>query len=484
MAHRAMGCWLFVVGLAWVGGAGSAASAAEVDPLRAGDFATGRLIETRSTRALQSADLDLDVYEGSVEPGLADLRVFNARGDTVPHAIRRAPSAPAPEARFEAVPVFRIDEAEADTSSKVLGGFEIDAEISEGGAILRLRGPAPSLPGPANRGAWLVDASGLGGAPVVGLEIGLAPSAGDFVAYWRVDATDDLTRFQTLVPRAALARFARGGHEIERVDLKLPATRARYLRLTLIEGVLPAELTNVSARIATPPGPPKRQHLRLLGEPVPGEPGAFVYTIPGDLPIEGIDVLPGEPNTLLDVQLDSARDAAGPWHRRHSGLVYRLDHGGTLRSGPIAWRIGDERHLRVTVSPKGGGDRQATPEIDLSWQPAQLVFVARGAAPYTLVYGKRGAPDTAFDANRIVRLAGDELSRLDETTATLGQPMMLAGDRAYETPPKPVAWRQIALWAVLLMTVATVLGMSFRLLHKPDGAKPAASDPDAEGPAA
>lgn len=481
MARGAVVGLLFVAGLAWLGGDASVVLAAEESPLRAGDFAMGRLIETGSTRALQSVELDLAVYEGSVEPGLADLRVFNARGDTVPHAIRRAPSAPAPEARIEPLPVFRIGGAEAVPPSAPVGGFEIDAEISEGGAILRLRGPAPSRPGPAQHGAWLVDASGLGGAPVVGLELDLAPSAGDFVAYWRVEGSDDLTHFAPLVSRAALARFARGGHEIERFDLKLPATRARYLRLTLIEGVLPAELTEVSARIATPPGPPKRQHLRLPGESVPGEPGTFVYTLPGDLPVERIDVLPGEPNTLLDIQLDSARDPGGPWRRRHSGLVYRLDHGGTLRSGPIAWGIGEERHLRVTVSPKGGGDRQATPEIDLSWRPAQLLFVARGDAPYTLVYGRRGAPDTAFDANRIVRLAGDEGARLDDATATLGPPMVLAGDRAYEAPPKPVAWRQLALWAVLLMTVATVLGMSFRLLRGSEAAKPpadAAEDPD------
>jgi hypothetical protein len=42
--------------------------------------------------------------------------------------------------------------------------------------------------------------------------------------------------------------------------------------------------------------------------------------------------------------------------------------------------------------------------------------------------------------------------------------MRLAGELAYEPPPKPVAWRQIVLWSVLVLTVGTVLWLSVRLL--------------------
>lgn len=439
-----------------------AAYAADHDSLRADDFAYGRSITPESARALQSVALDLDVYRHSVEAGLADLRVFDAQGEPVPHAIRHAPPAPAREPRVEPLPVFRVDDG-ASAQSPV-DGFEIDAEISETGAILRLRGPAPSLPGPETGGTWIVDASSLGREPMIGLELDLAPSAGDFVAHLRVDASEDLTHFRTRVPHAALARFSQGGHEIERLDLGMPSTRARYLRLTLIDGVLPADLRGVSARIATPPTPPEREHTRLVGAPVAREPGSFVYDIGGDLPIERIDVLPGEPNTLLEIQIDSAAAAEGPWTTRYTGLVYRLESGGTLRSAPIPWRVDDRRLLRVRVSPKGGGSQQADPELELEWRPAQVVFVARGEGPFMLAYGKRGAPDTAFEASRIVQLAGDGVARLDDTTASLGPVQVLAGDLAYERAPTPVSWRKLALWGVLVLTVGSVLWMSVRLL--------------------
>ena len=467
-----------VVGVVGAGGV-SPAAAVEASRLVVDDFAVGRVIEPGSPRALQSATLDLDVYRASVEPGLADLRVFNGAGETLPHAIRAAPPAAAREAERVRLPVFPL--AEPTARSKVSGRFEIDAEISESGAILRMRDGRAARSGPADRGAWLVDASGLDGEPVVGLELGLLPSSDDFIAYLRVDASNDLTGFSTLVGRVALARLSRDGHEIERLDLELPGIRARYLKLSLIEGELPGSLQSVTARITTPAQEPELRRTRVAGRRIEDEPGRLLYDIPADLPIEWIDVVPGEPNTLLDVRIDSARDSAGPWRRRYEGLVYRLEPGGKLRNAPIRWRGGSVRHLRLTLLPRGGVEASATPpEIELGWRPAQILFVARGEGPFTLAYGRLGARDTAFEASRIVGLAADERARLDETTASLGPPIVRAGDRAYAPPPRAFPWRRIALWTVLIMVVGVVVRMSLRLLARADD--PSAEDPSGEDP--
>jgi hypothetical protein len=467
---------LIIVGTASVGRPTSAA-AAEGERLGVGDFAVGRIIAPGSSRALQSAILDLDVYRASVEPGLADLRVFNATGETVPHAIRPAPPAAARKVGRVRLPVFPVADPNEDqaagrgATAGSEGAIEIDAEISESGAILRLRDRRPARSGPAGQGAWLVDASGLDGEPIAALELEPAPRSKDFIAYLRVDATDDLTSFRTQKRRVALARLSRDGHEVERLDLALPATRARYLKLTVVEGTWPGPLESVTARIATAPEAPEPWRTRVAGRAIEGEPGRFLYDIEADLPIEWIDVVPSEPNTLLDVQIDSAREPGGPWMNRYEGLVYRLEPGGTLRNAPISWRGASARHLRVTLSPKGGADGStAPPEIEVGWRPAQILFVARGEGPFTLAYGRRGARDVAFEARRVVGLAADDLTRLDESTAALGPPMRLAGDRAYAPPPRAVPWRRIALWMVLVVAVGVVLRMSLRLLGGSDHA--------------
>ncbi len=466
------------------------AVAAEADRLGVGDFAVGRVIEPGSSRALQSATLDLDVYRASVERGLADLRVFNAAGETVPHAIRAAPPAEVRPVERVRLPVFPIagpgaapaagpggaaaseesEDSEASGESGESGGaLEIDAEISESGAIVRLRDRRPARSAPSGRAVWLVDASELDGEPIAGLEFEPAPSSEDFIAYLRVDGTDDLTSFRTHRSRAALARLTRDAHQIERLDLALPATRARYLKLEVIEGAWPGPLESVTARIATQPEAPALLRTSVAGRAIEGEPGRFVYDIQADLPIEWIDVVPGEPNTLLDVRIDSARVSGGPWANRYAGLVYRLEPGGRLRNAPIPWRGGSVRQLRLTLSPKGGVDpSSAPPDIEIGWRPARILFVARGEGPFTLAYGRRGARDVAFEASRLVGLAAEELTRLDDPAAALGPPRMLAGDRAYAPPPREVPWRRIGLWAVLVLAVGIVLRMSLRLLGGSD----------------
>jgi len=99
-------------------GTAARAVADEATRLGVGDFAQGRVLEPGSSRALQSATLDLEVYRASVEPGLADLRVFNAAGETVPHAIRAAPPAAARAAGRVRLPLFPL--ADLETAERAL----------------------------------------------------------------------------------------------------------------------------------------------------------------------------------------------------------------------------------------------------------------------------------------------------------------------------------------------------------------------------
>jgi hypothetical protein len=109
------------------------------------------------------------------------------------------------------------------------------------------------------------------------------------------------------------------------------------------------------------------------------------------------------------------------------------------------------------------------PEIELAWRPEQLLFITRGQPPFRLAYGKRGAPEAAFSAARLVGIAGTEAHSLDEASATIGSPHSLAGEAAFEEPPVPIHWRQVGLWAVLLVAVGVVLTLSVRLLKQASG---------------
>ena len=87
------------------------ASARAADPTFApSDFAWGRAVEVRESRPLQTLLLDVAIYRGAVAPDLADLRVFNAAGEVVPHAIRPLGDPSQEQAAPAPVPLFHVPE--------------------------------------------------------------------------------------------------------------------------------------------------------------------------------------------------------------------------------------------------------------------------------------------------------------------------------------------------------------------------------------
>ena len=64
-------------------------------PLRPADFAYGIAIETSGDAPFHEFTVPQSVYESVTRTDLGDLRVFNARDEIVPHALRRVEPAQA-----------------------------------------------------------------------------------------------------------------------------------------------------------------------------------------------------------------------------------------------------------------------------------------------------------------------------------------------------------------------------------------------------
>ena len=111
-----------------------------------------------------------------------------------------------------------------------------------------------------------------------------------------------------------------------------------------------------------------------------------------------------------------------------------------------------------------------TPELDVSWYPEQLLFVARGAAPYAIGYGRAQTASARFDAQELIETAvapdAQGHREVPRATAQLG-PVQTVGDPSVLEPRRePPALRTIALWGVLVAAVAIVLALSVRLLRR------------------
>jgi hypothetical protein len=443
------------------------------------DFFRGRAIETQTSDALQTLLLDLGVYRGAVSPDLADLRVFNGAGEVVPHALRALADSREEESVQVEVPLFRVPEgsALARAGSSAMGmrttvrERDIAIEIAADGAIVRVdSGAAAGEQAPSRPSAYLIDLSQLAKnrTAVVGLDLALAPEPAEFALVLRVEASEDLVHFDPLSIRGALARLDQAGHRIERNQIDLPRVTSRYLLLSAAQPI-PVAVVSVRARLAPVIEPPPRNRERIAGASVEGERAEFLFDLGGPIPVDRVQVELPLPNTVIEAELYSAAQAEGPWLHHFSGLLYQLERGeGTLRNAEITVPPIRRRYFKLAVAEKGGGLGGGTPWLEAAWVPEQLLFVARGAGPFALGYGRAQVDPARFDAAELIRSALPPGAEVPRETARLGSAETTGDSSVLEPRREPTPRRTIALWAVLVVSVAIVLALSVRLIRRMD----------------
>jgi hypothetical protein len=186
------------------------------------------------------------------------------------------------------------------------------------------------------------------------------------------------------------------------------------------------------------------------------------------LNVERLQVELSQPNSLAPVTLSGRRESSLPWQPMSSGLLYRLTQNGQdvvqnelQLSGQIV------QQLKLTVDERGGGLGAEAPTVRFAVRSIQLMFLARGAGPYTLALGSA----TVKAANLPLSTLIPDYSAAK--LATLGKATVDSG--AVATPASTVTtaatidtnWKKIGLWAVLLLSVLFLGAMAFSLLRKP-----------------
>ena len=458
---------LLVIGLL----APPAAAEPEPEPaLALSDFAYSQSLTPAPNRALQTALVPVEVYRGALRKSLADVRVFDPEGHEVPHAIRTLASPTARPRSSSRLPLFPLKEAAGGQS---VGELAIHIERNAEGEVIDIRSAAPGGPGEVDARAagrtvsYILDARAVKD-PIVKLTVAIADAGSDYVLPIRVEASNNLEQWRTVPTAAPLARLHFQGNQIEHDALEVTPTRAKYLRLSWPDHVLPGSVSQVLAEAQPKQEQPQRISVTLRGEPVSGEPGVYVFDAGGFVPADSVRVQLPEVNTLVKAKLDSSDDANGPWNRATRGRFYRIVDDGQevqqpaaslARRAPRFWR------LEITAGQKELG--ASRPNLTLSFYPDQVLFVSRDSGEHTLVYGsyKASAPD--FDTSDLIELthhrSDDPLPR---ATAKLGPQRSVSGVAALEEPPPPPPFRTYFLWAILVLSVLLLAAFALRLLRQ------------------
>lgn len=431
--------------------AGLVLSAQAADRLDA--FGYAMPIETGAADALQRLEIPRAAYEGSVRPHLADLRVFNALGETVPHAFvpRAAPDA----AQAKAVPLrFFPLHGSRDSSAQEL---VIVTERTANGSVVRVRSGQDG----ARRGAvvvgYLVDA-GERKPALQTLELDWKPAGNGFSGSLRVEGSDDLSSWTTLVSAAPLLSLEFGGQRLEQKSVELHTARQRYLRLSWPAGQPPLALTALTGRPGTTQVEPSRR-WKALDVTAGRKAGEYRFDLGGRLPLDRLRIGLPEANTLVAVEILSREREEDAWQVVARAVVYRLTRDGIETWSPPIAVHGSARYWMLRVDQKGGGIGAGLPKLEAGWVPEQLVFVARGTPPFQLAYGNAQAQAAAYPIDSVVPgWRSDEPLRAAQ--ARVGEPRAMAGPSALHARPDYKTWM---LWAALAAGVAILAWMAWQL---------------------
>lgn len=420
------------------------------------DFTSRVPLEVSGNGPWYRLQLPIEVLFAARNGDLRDLRVFNAEGEALPYSLR---TSAASEKRVRSEVQARIFPLRGRSGSAAADSVKVVR--STAGTILEIS-PAAQDKQEILRG-WLLE-TGAGDLPLDRLQLDWTAENDGFQRL-RIEASDDLEHWRSL-GEGQLARLDFNGQRIEQNDIALPGESARYLRLWWESPEQAAQLVGATlsgSRSSSGPIP------MLWSQPLAAKAnvdGEFSWSLPLALPVERVRIPLVQANTLAPVMLSGRRDGNVQWTPLARGVLYRLPgEGGEITQEELELPGDTVSQLRLRADARGGGLGGSTVNLSIGVRATEVVFLARGGAPYQLAVGSSSMVDGSlplttlvpgFDAKRLSVMGEAHLSGSLQSQAQVVQAPEAKSDGR---------WKRYGLWAVLLAGVALLGLMAMSLLR-------------------
>jgi hypothetical protein len=437
-------------------------------PERVAQFAHGGAITLEGADSHYRFALPAAAYMGIARRDLGDVRVFNGVGETVPYAfVPLRLKTTAPEVRQSKLFPLHGEE------SKGLDGVDLRLEQTSRGTVVHVgtrtgsRAPGRKLLG------YLVD---VGEEPPLlsALHLDWNTTKG-FTGFVRVEASDDLKRWRTLTEGAPLLYLEHEGERLEQKRVELSAVQPRYLRLSF-SGVRPDfMLKQVGLELRADLRQPERDWLGTLGAPDLRKPGEYVFDTGGHFPVDRLRFALPQPNTVAQARLFARDRPEESWQPVTAATLYRLRRESRDISNPdVVVPTDARRYWLLQVDQRGGGLGSGDVRLEFGWIPHELVFAARGTAPFSLAYGMKGAKPGAMPIATVVPgYKSGEPIPAKVAAVSVQAPLTRESASLFRDPAaftkaamdsgEAKKW---ALWAALVVGVLVLGWMAFALLRQ------------------
>ena len=450
---------------------------------RPADFAYGIPLSADGKDALYEFALPAAVYRGVANAGLADVRVFNGAGDAVPYAWKPRKMTGVETAPPVTLALFPL-KAEAGSTLDGLsirvrrGGdgrtsVDVSSTGKRGGSEKRVVG-------------YFVDLTNQERV-LRALTVDWQPVPDGYAGKLRVEASDDLGTWRTLVSAAPLVSLEFAGQRLEQKRVELPGQKAKYLRLSWVgrdSGAAAPELLSVRAELMDRTLEAPREWAGFdssRGE----KPGEYLFDLRGHHPVDRLRLQLPEINTVAQVEFLARDRVEQPWRSVARGVVYRLRRGDSEIASPeLTVGHSTERYWLLRVDQRGGGIGAGSPKLEAGWVPHTLVFAARGAPPFQIAYGNRGAKPGGHAIDTLIPGYRDESATQFRVAKTGAQQTInvasaqalaqqeLGGEARLK---EAIDWKRWILWGALILGVLVLGGMAWRLVRQLESGRSASS---------
>ncbi|NBB13043.1 DUF3999 domain-containing protein [Pseudomonas sp. SLFW] len=407
------------------------------------DFASHTPLSVSGEGPWYRLELPLAAQLNARQGNLNDVRIFNADGQAQPYALtlsqpQRAEDETPVDVKW--FPLYNSDDAKdaepkirvERTTTGTLVEVQPQGEIEAGEEILR---------------GWLLDTSAIN-APLDQLILDWNAERDGFQRF-SIEASDDLQHWKRW-GEGQVARLSFADERVEQRVVTLPGRNARYLRLLWTNPQSAPTLTSAQL-VSTRPGVmPLSWSPSITG--TVEKPSVYVWQLPVALPLERMKVDITQPNSLAPATLYGRADNNAPWQLIDDGLLYRLTQNGQeVVQDEMALPGNVVRQLKLEVDDRGGGLGNAAPKLRFAVRATQVVFLGRGAPPYSLAIGNATIKGANLPLNTLVP------GVTSEKLAALGTARLTTTPVAVAAPAAPVAsgpdWKRIGLWSVLVLGV-------------------------------
>lgn len=428
------------------------------------DFAYGYTLEVDGDGAIYSLTLPEPVYHGLTRADRGDLRIFNSQGQAVPHHIKRAEQLTKVTQPEVALPVFPLYLDVANPAPAE--GARVHIVTDDKGAIIDISYGKAGGTETRKVYAYLIDSSQLDAVPNA-LQLNWPDTQGDFVLGVQIEGSDDLTHWATLVSRSTLSNLHYGEHTLIQQRIDLPLHKYKYLRLKW-SGDKPLLLDSVLARFPESYQSQERHWSVFPVTSTDSQNNYYYFDTHSVLPADRVNLDLPQPNTVLQVALESAAAVNGPWYPRYQGLLYNLQfESNQLKTPDQILTVTTHRYWRLHLQNQEG-QSGGNPQLRLGWIPEELLFLAQGEAPFTLAYGSARVDAVNTPLAQLLRIDDVQKQQQLIKAAQLGSPIELGNADSLKPPRPPTDWKQILLWSVLILGVAALAFMAMRLYKQMD----------------